>query len=90
MTYHYTIGALEWGSWKTTFWNPVSNWQCRAPNRGTAFKLGSDRSRRLGHNPLEAPPPFATCPLPPEENRLAVGIEPGEKTYGHQRGDALT
>ena len=27
--------------------------------------------------------PYATCPLPPQENRLAVRIEAGEKTYGH-------
>jgi uncharacterized protein (DUF1684 family) len=26
---------------------------------------------------------FATCPLPPPENRLAIRIEAGEKRYGH-------
>jgi len=35
------------------------------------------------YNPPCAFTPFATCPLPPQENRLAVGIEAGEKTYGH-------
>ncbi|MDL1949259.1 DUF1684 domain-containing protein, partial [Acidobacteria bacterium ACD] len=26
--------------------------------------------------------PFATCPLPPAGNRLAVRLTAGEKTYG--------
>jgi uncharacterized protein (DUF1684 family) len=35
------------------------------------------------HNPPCAFTPFATCPLPPRENRLPVRIEAGEKKYGH-------
>jgi uncharacterized protein (DUF1684 family) len=35
------------------------------------------------YNPPCAFTPYATCPLPPPENRLAVGIEAGEKRYGH-------
>jgi uncharacterized protein (DUF1684 family) len=35
------------------------------------------------YNPPCAFTPFATCPLPPPENRLAVRIEAGEKRYGH-------
>jgi uncharacterized protein (DUF1684 family) len=35
------------------------------------------------YNPPCAFTPFATCPLPPAENRLAVRIEAGEKKYGH-------
>ena len=27
--------------------------------------------------------PYATCPLPPPQNRLAVRIEAGERKYGH-------
>jgi uncharacterized protein (DUF1684 family) len=34
------------------------------------------------YNPPCAFTPYATCPLPPPENRLAVRIEAGEKTYG--------
>jgi hypothetical protein len=34
------------------------------------------------YNPPCAFTPFATCPLPPPENRLAVRIEAGEKKYG--------
>ncbi|PWU11903.1 MAG: DUF1684 domain-containing protein [Terriglobia bacterium] len=35
------------------------------------------------YNPPCAFTPYATCPLPPPENRLAVRLEAGEKTYGH-------
>jgi len=35
------------------------------------------------YNPPCAFTPYATCPLPPPENRLPVRIEAGEKTYGH-------
>ncbi len=35
------------------------------------------------YNPPCAFTPYATCPLPPRENRLPVRIEAGEKNYGH-------
>jgi hypothetical protein len=35
------------------------------------------------HNPPCAFTAFATCPLPPKQNILAVAIEAGEKSYGH-------
>jgi uncharacterized protein (DUF1684 family) len=35
------------------------------------------------YNPPCAFTPYATCPLPPAENRLQVKLECGEKTYGH-------
>jgi uncharacterized protein (DUF1684 family) len=35
------------------------------------------------YNPPCAFTPYATCPLPPPENRLTVRIEAGEKRYGH-------
>jgi uncharacterized protein (DUF1684 family) len=34
------------------------------------------------YNPPCAFTPYATCPLPPKENRLAVAIKAGEKDYG--------
>jgi uncharacterized protein (DUF1684 family) len=44
----------------------------------------------LDFNKLENPPcaftPFATCPLPPPQNKLAVSIEAGELDYGHAHG----
>ena len=35
------------------------------------------------YNPPCAFTAFATCPLPPKQNRLALKIEAGEKNYGH-------
>lgn len=35
------------------------------------------------YNPPCAFTPYATCPLPPKENHLAMRIEAGEKKYGH-------
>jgi uncharacterized protein (DUF1684 family) len=35
------------------------------------------------HNPPCAFTAFATCPLPPKQNVLAVAIEAGEKSYGN-------
>jgi uncharacterized protein (DUF1684 family) len=35
------------------------------------------------YNPPCAFTPFATCPLPPPDNRLKVKIEAGEMNYGH-------
>jgi uncharacterized protein (DUF1684 family) len=35
------------------------------------------------YNPPCAFTPYATCPLPPSENRLAIRVEAGEKKYGH-------
>jgi uncharacterized protein (DUF1684 family) len=35
------------------------------------------------YNPPCAFTPYATCPLPPPENRLAVRIEAGERKYGN-------
>ena len=44
-------------------------------------KLVLDFNR--AQNPPCAYNAFATCPLPPEENRLDVRIEAGEKAYAH-------
>jgi uncharacterized protein len=35
------------------------------------------------YNPPCAYNPYTTCPLPPPQNRLAVRVEAGEKTYHH-------
>jgi uncharacterized protein (DUF1684 family) len=35
------------------------------------------------YNPPCAFSPWATCPLPPDGNRLALAIEAGEKAYAH-------
>jgi uncharacterized protein len=42
----------------------------------------------LDFNKAENPPcvftPFATCPLPPPQNRLKLAVTAGEQMYGHQ------
>ena len=47
--------------------------------------LGRDGTVRLDFNKAFNPPcvytPYATCPLPPAENRLPVAVEAGEKMY---------
>ena len=47
---------------------------------------GADGSTTLDFNQAINPPcaftPFATCPLPPKQNKLAVLINAGEKRYG--------
>ena len=35
------------------------------------------------YNPPCVFTPYATCPLPPLQNRLPIRVEAGEKTYGH-------
>ena len=53
-----------------------------------AKKPGTDGKVILDFNKAYNPPcvftPFATCPLPPLQNRLTIRIEAGEKRYaGH-------
>ncbi|MDR0182493.1 DUF1684 domain-containing protein [Lysobacter arvi] len=49
------------------------------PGVGGTVVLDFNQAR----NPPCAFTPFATCPLPPPENRLDVAIQAGEKTYAH-------
>jgi uncharacterized protein (DUF1684 family) len=35
------------------------------------------------YNPPCAFTPYATCPLPPPQNKMGVRIEAGEQSYGH-------
>jgi len=50
-------------------------------------KLDADGYTDLDFNKAINPPcaftPYATCPLPPKQNILAVAITAGEKNYGH-------
>jgi len=39
------------------------------------------------YNPPCAFTPYATCPLPPEQNRLPMRIEAGELRYGNHGGE---
>lgn len=52
-----------------------------------AARPGADGKTVVDFNKAYNPPcaftPFATCPLPPPQNRLPIAIEAGEKSYGH-------
>lgn len=52
--------------------------------------LPRDGRTRVDFNESYNPPcafnDFATCPLPPEQNRLALRVEAGEKAYGNGHG----
>jgi len=49
--------------------------------------VGQPGTLTLDFNELYNPPcaytPYATCPLPPEQNRLPVALEAGEQRYSH-------
>jgi len=52
-----------------------------APRPGRDGKTVVDFNK--AYNPPCAFTPFATCPLPPPQNRLPIPIPAGEKSYGH-------
>ena len=52
-----------------------------APKPGVSDRVVLDFNQ--AYNPPCAFTPFATCPLPPPENRLDLAINAGEKTYAH-------
>jgi len=52
-----------------------------APRPGRDGKTVVDFNK--AYNPPCAFTPFATCPLPPPQNRLPIAVEAGEKSYGH-------
>ncbi len=57
------------------------------PGRFLNTPMPKDGEVTLDFNQAYNPPcaftPFATCPLPPKQNQLAVRIEAGELRYGH-------
>jgi uncharacterized protein len=57
------------------------------PGRFLYAEMPMDGEVLLDFNKAQNPPcaftPFATCPLPPEQNRLDVRVEAGELRYGH-------
>ena len=57
------------------------------PGRFLNTEMPKDGEVTIDFNKAYNPPcaftPFATCPLPPKQNQLAVRIEAGELRYGH-------
>ena len=70
---------------KTTTYNAARFLHTGLPDHG----LDQPGTLMLDFNRLENPAcaytPYATCPLPPEDNRLPVAIEAGEKRYARVR-----
>jgi uncharacterized protein len=68
----------------------TSGHETYAASRFLDTKIEKDGSVILDFNQAYNPPcaynPYTTCPLPPPQNRLAVRIEAGEKTYHHPAG----
>ena len=62
---------------KTTY--PAGRFLYAAMPKDGKVVLDFNRS----YNPPCAFTPFATCPLPPPQNRLPIAVKAGEKTYGH-------
>ena len=52
-----------------------------APRPGADGRTVVDFNK--AYNPPCAFTPFATCPLPPPQNRLPIAVEAGEKSYGN-------
>ena len=69
------------------FKDQTSGKETYPPGRFLYADLPKDGEVILDFNKAVNPPcaftPFATCPLPPEQNRLAVRVEAGELRYGH-------
>jgi hypothetical protein len=68
---------------KTTTYQAARFLHTGLPNHG----LSQEGMLILDFNRLENPPcaytPYATCPLPPEANRLPIALEAGEQRYDH-------
>jgi uncharacterized protein (DUF1684 family) len=68
----------------------TSGHETYAASRFLDTKIEKDGRVILDFNQAYNPPcaynPYTTCPLPPPQNRLAVRIEAGEKTYHHPAG----
>lgn len=69
------------------FHDGTSGKETYPPGRFLYSALPVDGKVELDFNKAYNPPcaftPFATCPLPPKQNRLPIRIEAGELNYGH-------
>ncbi len=69
------------------FHDQTSGKETYPPGRFLYSDFPKDGKVELDFNKAYNPPcaftPFATCPLPPKQNRLPIRIEAGELNYGH-------
>jgi uncharacterized protein (DUF1684 family) len=85
-----TLDAVQEGPTDTRFFILFRDLTAGKETYGAGRFLYSDGLPREGHvvldfnkayNPPCALTPFATCPLPPPQNRLPVRVEAGEKVF---------
>jgi uncharacterized protein (DUF1684 family) len=69
------------------FHDETSGKETYPPGRFLHADLAKDGKVVLDFNKAYNPPcaftPYATCPLPPKQNRLPIRVEAGELNYGH-------
>lgn len=79
--------ALDGADFEFVFRDLTSGHETYGAARFLDTVLGKDGSVVMDFNEAYNPPcaynPYTTCPLPPPQNRLAVRIEAGEKSYHH-------
>ena len=91
----FTLNGREWRLNPITegdtlffiFKDLTSGKQTYPPGRFLNTEMPTNGEVILDFNKAYNPPcaftPYATCPLPPEENKLSIAIEAGELRYGH-------
>lgn len=85
----YTLDALEEGNELFIIFADATNKQNTYPSGRFLYvpKPGANGQTVIDFNKAINPPcaftPYATCPLPPQQNRLPVAITAGEQRYGN-------
>ena len=86
----YSLDALEEGDELFIIFADATNAKKTYPSGRFLYvnKPGADGQIFIDFNKAINPPcaftPFATCPLPPRQNRLPVPVTAGEQRYAHQ------
>jgi len=85
----YTLDALDEGDNMLIVFGDATNGKTTYPSGRfiEVKKPGTDGATVIDFNMAYNPPcaftDYATCPLPPSQNKLPVAITAGEKNYGH-------
>jgi len=81
------FGEAGDSSWFTIFADRTRGVETYGGGRFLSVENAGEGRALIDFNKAYNPPcaftPFATCPLPPQQNILTTRIEAGEKTYGH-------
>lgn len=81
------FGEVEDSSWFTIFADRTRGVETYGGGRFLGIENAGEGGAVIDFNKAYNPPcaftPFATCPLPPQQNILTIRVEAGEKNYGH-------